>query len=170
MIELSEKASTRGQVRDRAKDLSGAAIQSEKKIRTGLGREREDFIAWLIPLVIIGCATWTGLLFFSNVRERRREIAILAALGFRSKHILTVFVSKAFLIGLVGSFIGYIAGFAVGILYGSHDAPFGAGIRLFDAKMMAAFIIAASILSVLASLVPALSAAAQEPADIFTRE
>lgn len=170
MIEFSEMAATRGQVRDRAKDLSGAAIEAEQQIRAGLRMEREDFIAWLIPLVIIGCTTWIGLLFFSNVRERRREIAILTALGFRSGHIVAVFVFKALFIGLAGSFLGYASGFIVGILYGIHDAPLTAGIHLFDAKMMAAFVIAACVLSALASLVPALSAAGQEPAEIFSRE
>ncbi|MBN1901231.1 FtsX-like permease family protein [Candidatus Sumerlaeota bacterium] len=170
MIELAEKAETRGQVRERAKNLSGKTLEAEKNIRKGLRREKEGFISWLIPLVIIGCTTWTGLLIYSNVRERRREIAVLSALGFRSKHIMAVFVAKAFFMGLAGSFFGYIAGFATGILYGSHEAPLQAGMRLFNLKTMAAFMMAACFLSVLSSVVPALSAAGQNPADIFSRE
>ena len=58
------------------------------------------------PLLILACAVWVGLLALLNVRERRSEIGLLRALGKGSGAIVTLFLGKAVLVGLIGGALG----------------------------------------------------------------
>ncbi len=66
---------------------------------------------------------------FTSVTERVREIGILKAVGFRTKHILGLFLTEAVLIGLIGGALGITAG-VIGahffyLPFGNISAPFG---------------------------------------------
>jgi len=47
---------------------------------------------------------------FTSVTERIREIGILKAIGFKTRHILGIFLTEATLIGLIGGIIGIVVG------------------------------------------------------------
>ncbi len=47
----------------------------------------------------------------ANVREHAREIAIMRALGARVSHIATIFLTEAFIYGVIGGVIGLALGF-----------------------------------------------------------
>ncbi|MEM0111365.1 MAG: ABC transporter permease [Candidatus Parvarchaeota archaeon] len=47
---------------------------------------------------------------FTSVTERIREIGILKAIGFKTKHILGLFLMEAMLIGFIGGIIGVVSG------------------------------------------------------------
>jgi len=169
-IELSNKVTTRAKARDRAREAAEAAIRAEREDRARMRGEIEGFGSRLIPLVIIGCAAWIGLLSFSNVRERRGEIAILSAIGFRPLQILKVFLFKAVLMGIVGAAIGFSGGFIAGIAFGKTGMGVNAGRLLFQPLLFLIVIITAPLLCVMASLVPAIGASWENPAEIFSRE
>lgn len=167
IIELKERVKTRAEARLRAKQAHLDAIQAEKKHEANIHRSMEVFAARLIPLVSLGAAVWVGLLALMNVRERRPEIGILRALGFRSVQIITVFLSRAILIGLIGAVLGYVAGFLMVFLSGGVPTEAVPGLNLFNPGLLGMVLIAAPLLAALAGWLPALLAAREDPAIIL---
>jgi ABC-type lipoprotein release transport system permease subunit len=167
VIEISNRVATRAKARDRAKATADSALASESNYRARLRQEHETFAVWLIPVVILGSTTLIGMLAFTNVRERKHEIGILRALGFRSKQILFVFLAKAFLIGFWGALLGYCVGFVFGIV--SSELPWETpmAVNLFKPVLFLLILVTSPLLSSFASWVPALIAAHQDPATVL---
>jgi len=128
----------------------------------------ETFASWLIPLVAIASMALIVLLTLANVRERSYEIAILRTLGYRSRQIRNLFLTKALLIGVIGATLGYIIGFlaAAALGTGSGSGPETIA-SLFDVRILVIALVAAPGMSLLASLAPAMIAARRDPADIL---
>jgi len=166
--EYQSKYITRAEMRSRAKVEHQQALASEKTNRDNLKKTREAFAAMLVPLVLVGCAVWIGLLAFSNVRQRRSEIGVLRALGVRSRSIFALFLGKALVIGLWGACAGYPAGFLVGAVWGEASLTAQAG-ALFAPGLLLV-LLAAPVVSGLASWAPAMAAAGQDPAVVLREE
>lgn len=71
----------------------------------------------LIALVIAALGIANGLL--AAVRERRREIGVLKAIGARDRDVRRTFLVEAAVLGLVGGAFGTLAGWGVARLVGS---------------------------------------------------
>ena len=168
VIEFDSKVITRAEARDRAAATASNVIAAEKEQRARLRAEREGLAALLVPLAVVVSAVWIGFLFLSNVRERRVEIGIWRALGLRSPAILSLYLTKALLMGVIGGLLGYAAGFATGALWGEGDLLNPA--LLFDPVLFLLVIILAPLLAALASWVPALAAVRQDPAVVLVTE
>jgi ABC-type lipoprotein release transport system permease subunit len=162
VIEKGSQALVRAEGRNRAAAEARAAVQREKKARAELRAQREEFAAILVPLVLLGCTVWVGLLAFTNVRDRAAEIGILRALGVGSLRIFGLFLSRAVLVGLLGALLGYAAGLLVGALWGETTAG-----GVFEPALLVLVVAAAPLLCGLASWVPALLAARQDPAVVL---
>ena len=119
---------------------------------------------------MIGSGVWISLLALGNVRDRRAEIGILRALGLRSWQILVIFLGKAIAMGLAGACLGYAAGREIGLLW--REAPGAPPIHLayFDLRLLLLVLAAAPLLAALASWLPAMSAAQQDPATVLREE
>ena len=163
VIELATTAIARAKAREQVKAEGQATIA-----------RLERLAAVLLPVVIVGAGLLIGLLFLANVRERRAEIGILRAVGTRSTQVLTLFVTKALLVGLLGALLGYGLGFA-----GAVASTLAEPVRLptsqdlaglFQQEVLAAVLVLAPLLTVLASWLPAMSAAGQDPAAILSEE
>jgi len=98
------------------------------------------------------------------------EIGILSAIGYQPGTIAVLFLLKAILIGFIGGLLGYICGFGLGLVSANQEMAIRKSLTLFDIRMLGIFLIMAPVLCVLASLVPALNASRENPADIFCRE
>ncbi|MCK5174202.1 MAG: FtsX-like permease family protein, partial [Planctomycetes bacterium] len=113
-------------------------------------------------------------LAFSNVRERRSEIGILRAIGFRAGQILAIFVSKAVVMGLLGGLVGIAAGLYTGITIGANVDQMQAGAvtlsNVADLRLAILAVVLAPFLCVVASWIPSMIAAGQDPADILQQE
>ncbi|HDY88586.1 MAG TPA: FtsX-like permease family protein, partial [bacterium] len=170
VIEFENKVVVREKARDRAKAAADSALAAEHRYRTRLRHEREAFAAWLIPLVIIGSTALIGLLAYNNVSERRPEIGILRALGLKSQQIFYVFLAKAFMIGFLGGCLGYSIGFMIGLISSGVQLELETASNLFKPGMLVIVIVSAPFMSSIASWVPALIAARQDPAVILREE
>ena len=170
VIEFASNVITREQARSRAEEITKFVLASEKSNRADLRREMEEFASLLVPLIILGCTVWIGLLAYGNVRERKTEIGILRALGLRSKQILSVFMAKSLLLGLFGALLGYIAGFAFGVTWGEVTFNFKNAVMLFNPYSLVLIMITAPVLTCIASWIPAVIAAKQDPAIILRNE
>jgi len=78
----------------------------------------ERYFALSVPFVLAACAVWICVLAVMNVRDRKREIGVLRALGYGSGRIAALFLGKAVVIGLAGAAIGFFAGTALSLTYG----------------------------------------------------
>lgn len=155
VVEFATKAMARAKARD-------AATATARETRGAI----ESFASWLVPVVTLGCIVWIGFLAFSNVRERRHEIGVLRAVGIGSARVFFVFLVKAALFGLCGAGLGYLAGMAVGSMWGG--APTAGGYQaLFDPTLLVAVLALAPLLACMATWIPAMMAAQQDPAVVL---
>lgn len=171
VIERASKALARAEARKKVRKEAKVAMAREKQNRARLRNEREQLASILVPLVMLACAVWIGFLALGNVRERRSEIGILCALGLRSGQIFSIFLFRAIIMGTLGGALGLVTGFLVGKRFGITIAYSGLNgseaMGLFDPVLVVAALILAPLLSVLASWIPAMMAARQDPAEIL---
>jgi ABC-type antimicrobial peptide transport system permease subunit len=121
-----------------------------------------------IALGIAGLGVSNAML--AAVRERRREIGVLKAIGARDRDILRWFLLEAFAVGSLGGLIGTAAGLLialwVGVSVNRYLAEQGLqSIQFGDVSwpLIAAAILGTSALAMAAGIVPALKAARLAP-------
>ena len=167
--EFRSKAIARAEARTKTAEAAKASLAAEKRNRTDLRSEREAFASLLVPLVLLGCCFSVGFLALSNVRDRTTEVGILRALGLRSRNILWVFLGKAAVIGFFGAALGNLAGIAIGIYWGWPDIGLTSENvnSLVDLRLAGTVLLAAPLVAMIATWVPALAAARQDPAVIL---
>ena len=115
----------------------------------------------LVGLIALAAGLGIALQTATNVRERRREVGTLMAVGASMWQILGLFVHKAVFVGLAGSAVGYVLGTAAAIVLGPQMT--GRAVRP-SLDLLVASVIAGVLLSSLAAIVPAFSAARLDPA------
>ena len=117
----------------------------------------------LIALVIASLGIANALL--AAVRERRREIGVLKAIGARDVDILRIFLLEAGVLGLLGGLLGTIAGYGVAVLVASVVSGYlrGQGLVGVSASVpgyvVAGGILGSGVLALVAGIIPALRAA-----------
>ncbi len=165
VIEFASQAIARAEARRRAGEEAAASIAAEKAQRDRLRAARETMAAILVPAVAAGSALWIGLLALANVRDRRAEIGIFRAVGLSAGQILLVFLGRAAAVGVAGASGGIAA--ALAFAAAGAGEPGAGALAGVDGRWLAWAAVAAPLLSILASWLPALSAAQQDPADIL---
>jgi putative ABC transport system permease protein len=124
----------------------------------------EGYLALILPIVLIACGIWIGILAMINVRDRQQEIGIMQALGHRPEKIAALFLGKSIIIGVVGALLGFAAG-TLSAYY------FGAGIFKITANninpiydLLLWTVVGAPVFAAISSFIPAMSAMSQDPA------
>lgn len=118
----------------------------------------------LIALVIAALGISNALL--AAVRERRREIGVMKAIGARDRDVARVFLLEAGTLGVTGGVVGTLAGWgtalAVAAVVNGYLADQGlAAVRIgFPGVVMAGSVAGATLLALAAGTVPARRAAA----------
>jgi len=159
-------AATAGKVKQ---ELAAAVADEQKALeaavasRAELRETREELGALILPLVLIGVVVWIGYLAFTNARDRSAEVGVLRALGVRSSVVTTLFLGKAVLMGLLGAVAGYFVGGAIGRLWGEG------AVGVFDPVLFLLVVVLAPALACLASWVPTMLAAQQDPASVLSK-
>lgn len=169
VFEFTSLVIARAQARQRAAEAHKKAIDAEIRHRERLREERSAFAGVLVPVTTAGAGAWVFFVLLGNVRERRQEIGILRAIGVGAGRIRLVFVLKALVIGLGGGLVGIPAGLAAGVWL--SEAPLTGGLReLADVRILAAALAGAPLLAIVASIIPAVLAARQDPAVILRED
>lgn len=174
VIEMGTKAIARAEARVKVGQEAKSAVERERRHRTQMRSEREFFAAVLVPLVMIACAVWIGLLAFNNVRDRKVEIGIQRAIGFRARQIMLLFLSKFLIMGLLGGFLGIFVGLGLGrwlaiVLEDDMEGIATAG-ELFNPGLFLLCLITAPMLAVISGWLPTIFAIRQDPADVLREE
>jgi ABC-type lipoprotein release transport system permease subunit len=174
VLELHSVALTRAEARKRAESEAKSNLAREQKSQQELiDKEREhqaqlrtsiQGTGLLLNLALaIGSVAVVGLLTWLNVRDRREEIGILRAMGITSIRILMVLLMKAVLVGVLAAVVGYGAG-ALAVAFSEPQH----GPKLWwQPLLIGQLLLAAPLLCVLASWLPAILAVRQDPAEIL---
>ena len=176
---MLERKKIEGQRLIEQKTLANTRIIDEEQQERRVLSERREILALVtVSLVVVAAGAWVALVMLANVRERRGEIGILRAMGVRGRTIASIFLTKAALIGLIGSAVGCGIGLvAAPWLHGrlgrsiapEHLAAAGraALLRPWEAVVI---LLAAPLLACAAAWLPAARAARQDPAVILQQE
>jgi len=115
----------------------------------------------VIVLLIGGLIVFTNMM--ASVNERRREIGIFRAIGFRKSHVMKIVFSEASIVGLIGGVTGYVLGLGVSYVLGPIITGIkGAGI-LFDPVLAVGVVFLSVTMGILSSIYPALHASKMDP-------
>ncbi|MEM6844976.1 MAG: FtsX-like permease family protein [Bacteroidota bacterium] len=106
-----------------------------------------------------------------TISQKMNDIAILKANGFKGKDIITIFLSEAFVMGFVGTFLGVTIGavmvhLAKGIYVGP---PIGYFPIQFDPGIFISGIVFGLVVALGAGYFPARKASKVDPVEIFRR-
>jgi len=116
-----------------------------------------------VSLVVAAVGVITTL--YTSVLERTREVGVLKALGFRKSSIMTLFLSEAAIIGMIGGAVGLLLGAVAGSLLLSN--PFGSAAMSITPVYLPTDLVFVWLFSVaisaLAGLYPAWRAARLDP-------
>jgi len=169
VIEKGTKALARAESRVKVGQEAKAAVERERRHRTQMRSEREFFAAVLVPLVMVTCAVWVGLLAFNNVRDRKAEIGIQRAMGFRARQIMFLFLSKYLIMGLLGGVLGIFVGLGFGRWLGltleEDIKEIAAAGELVNPGLFLLALIIAPVLTVISAYLPTMVAIRQDPAE-----
>jgi len=144
-----------------------------QKARVAELKDKRALVAVIAALLIVAAAVWISLLAFGNVRDRTMEIGILRAIGLSGGQILSVFLVRSLIIGLVGAIGGVILGGCLGAgvacVWGElTELSQVAG--LFSPLLFGLVVLCSPVLSAVVSWPPAMMASRQDPAVVLSRE
>jgi lipoprotein-releasing system permease protein len=147
----------------------------------------EKTMMTLILMLIVAVAAFNIIAaLVMVVNEKRTDIAILRTIGIRPRSVVHIFVTQGLVIGWLGALLGLALGLALAFNVGVI-VPFVEdllGMHVFDPSVfvisqvpsevrwgqVAGITVTALILTVLATIYPALRGAATEPADALRYE
>ena len=152
-------------------------IQQNRQLRNALKMEKVVTMI-TIGLILLVAALNILITLIMMVMEKHRDIAVLMSMGARREQIQRIFMVQGVLIGVVGTVMGLVAGYAICLLasyyhwprldeevYSLNYVPFEP--QWFDAVWIGA---AAIFVSFIATIYPARSATNIAPAEALRYE
>lgn len=150
-----------GQATEKLPHAQVAAVRQAAEARNEIVGQFKIF-----SIILSGVMTIVGgLIIFTNmlsaVRERRREIGIFRAIGFRRMNILEIILFETVLVALTAGFVGYLTGLAAA---GLLAPSLGVGVPVkLDLNVGYFAVLGTLVLTLVSSLYPALTAANLSP-------
>ncbi len=160
----------RKQVQNIFPDLEVTEISSIANAREQQRAMMNKYGSFIIPFIIIISMLISGLLFYSNVNGRKYEMGILKALGKSNSHIIFIVLLKAFVLGLVGSVVGFLLGSVIALYFGKEIFLFTAGSIKPLWTLFVCSLLVFPVLWMLSSWIPALLATQVDAAKTLSQE
>ena len=114
----------------------------------------------VIVLLIGGLIVFTNMM--ASVNERKREIGIFRAIGFRKSHVVRIIFLEALIVGVISGTLGFILGTAVTRVVGPVITGAKGGFTV-DPVLGIGAILLSAIIGILSSAYPALHASKMDP-------
>jgi len=114
----------------------------------------------LIVLLIGALIVFTNMM--ASVNERKREIGIFRAIGFRRSHVVRIIFLEALIVGALAGSLGFILGVTVSKVMGPVVTGTKAGVAIDPVLGIGALLLSAGI-GILSSAYPALQASKLDP-------
>jgi hypothetical protein len=168
VVELSTRAIAREEQRQLVSKHYQQQINDYEAGREGIRTVLLGLNNQVIPLIVLVCVTWAGLLAWTNVRQRRTEIGLLRALGKNSTGIISLLLGKALIVGLLGGILGSLMGLAIASQLAQSEL-LAVSAENFQAPtlLLVVTIGGAPLVAALASYLPTLIAVQQDPAVVL---
>jgi len=128
------------------------AIDHFKKFSVGIS---------IIILLIGSLIVFTNMM--ASVNERKREIGIFRAIGFRKSHIIRIIFLEALIVGLIAGIMGYLLGLGVVQIIGPMITGVKSGTWFFDPLLAIGAIFLSALIGILSSAYPAIHASKMDP-------
>lgn len=140
-----------------------SAVLQAAKARDALISQVIVFSVILSAIIVLGSVLIVFTNMLASVRERRHEIGIFRAIGYRRLHILKIVLLESAFVGLVSGITGYVIGYALARFLAPAVA--GVDVDIPAVNLYAAYlaIIGTVGVALLASLYPAAAAAKLSP-------
>jgi putative ABC transport system permease protein len=113
-----------------------------------------------VVLVIGGMVVLTTML--GSVTERKQEIGVLRAIGYRRRHIVNVILSEALLVSGLGGILGWLAGTGAAVILTPMVTQVDLAVS-WDAQLALWAVATAAAVGVISSIYPAARAARLDP-------
>lgn len=113
-----------------------------------------------VVVAIGGLVVLTSML--GAVAERRQEIGLFRALGFRRRHVMNIVLGEAALVSLAGGIVGWLLGMAAAIVLSPRLASLSSAVQ-WNPWLALGAVGGALLVGLLASLYPAISASRLDP-------
>jgi len=149
------------------KILPETQVYLMKEIADARVRQRrmmETYSPFVMLLLILASGAWLGVLAAINVRERIGEIGLLRALGYGGGTIGFLILGRALLVGLLAAILGFAIGTSMTLTFGLEMFPVTSGAIRSDFHLLAFAAMAAPLIALLASFIPAAWAIGRDPA------
>lgn len=153
------------QIADALPNANVTAVQQAVKARSMTLERVGRFGAALAVVVLVVGALLVFVTVTSSVAERRREIGVLRAVGFRRSHILSILGIEIAAVSAVGGFVGWGLGLAAGALAVRYFTDGAALAFDLDPIVALAAVAGSIVLGALGALYPALRASRLDPTE-----
>ncbi len=138
------------------------------------GQDIEAYQWWLVLISLIVCVVGITNSMLMAVTERTKEIGVYKTLGGQNTHILKMFLVESAILGSIGGFIGAIVGIVVGgaLYYFKVSDAFDTLMAdpIFLGGLIVGALLLAILLSLLATIYPAIKGARLRPAEALRYE
>ncbi|MDP2970396.1 MAG: ABC transporter permease [Deltaproteobacteria bacterium] len=115
----------------------------------------------VIVLLIGGLIVFTNMM--ASVNERKREIGVFRAIGFRKSHVVRIIFLEALIVGLIAGVVGYVLGLGVSHFIGPMVTGMKGGKIFIDPLLAIGAIFLSSLIGILSSAYPAIHASEMDP-------
>ena len=130
----------------------------------------ERYFSYIYPLILFAVMAWIGILAFLNVRERRKEIGIMRAIGFSSGKIALLFLGKAAVMGFAGAALGFFLGTALSVKFGPQIFKITAASIKPQMELLMWSLLGSPLVCAIAVIIPTMLGVYQDPAEILREE
>lgn len=125
---------------------------------------------WVAYLALLICAIGIVNAMLMEVSERYKEIGTIKCLGALDRHVMTIFLAEALIIGALGGVVGSCLGLLIAVVANAHHFDTIASLAPDIALYFSLGIAVSLMLSLTATLLPAYEAAKLNPAEALRRE
>ncbi|OGP92549.1 MAG: ABC transporter permease [Deltaproteobacteria bacterium RBG_16_48_10] len=115
----------------------------------------------IIVLLIGSLIVFTNMM--ASVNERKREIGIFRAIGFRKSHVVRIIFLEALIVGVMAGVIGYVFGLGISQFLGPALTGIKAGRIIIDPLLATGAIFLSALIGILSSAYPAIQASKMDP-------
>ncbi|MCA9161198.1 MAG: ABC transporter permease, partial [Planctomycetales bacterium] len=146
------------------KRLNTQAVSPVNEITTMINTFINPIRAALLTLTIVVCvvsAVSILVSIYNSMNERRRDIAVMRALGARRDTVVGIILLESLLIAFAGGALGWFAGHGIGVLFsGTIEERTGIQVGFLNTMTLAEWMIVPGLilLATLAGMVPAIVA------------
>jgi len=147
-------------------------MQMNRNLFSALKLEKFAMFVALVLIILVASFNIVSNLIM-NVIEKKREIAILKAMGAKNNGIMAIFMMQGLLIGVVGTVIGVVGGYLLSYVINTYEivklpadvyylSHLPVKMKLFDFVVVS---LSAIVISFLATIYPAWQAAKLDPVE-----